>query len=184
MNWNKIIKGCKAGKRKSQAALYEHTSDDMMNICVRYLGNSQDARDVMQDVYLRAFQKIESFDSSKGTIGAWLAKVTVNECLTLLRKRKRINLFEVVKPVLQVATEEDVISDLSAQEIFHEIERMPDGYRVIFNLYVVEGYDHNEIGELLGIAAASSRSQLARAKNFLRKVITQKSNPKSYEKAE
>jgi len=184
MELTQIISGCKQGHRKSQAALYNLTADDMMNICVRYLGNGEDARDVMQSVYLKAFEKIDGFNSSRGTLGAWLSKITVNECLSVLRKRKRLNLFELVKPQVQLTTDEDVISNLSAQEIYDEIELLPDGYKIIFNLYVVEGYDHNEIGGLLGIAASSSRSQLARAKNYLRKAIIQKSNPKSYEKVE
>lgn len=180
---DKIIKGCKKRKRKSQAALYEHTVDDLMNICIRYLGNSQFSKDALQNVYLKAFQKIDTYDTTKGSIGAWLAKITVNECLIIIRKKKRILFLDNIKGESPLTTDEDVVSSLSANEIYEEIKNMPDGYRIIFNLYVVEGYNHTEIGKALGITASSSRSQLTRAKNYLRKAITQKSKLSVYEKA-
>ncbi len=172
MEINKIIQGCKKRIRASQAALYSLSSDDTMNICLRYMGNSDDAKDVLQDVYIRVFSKIESYDQTRGSLVAWLAGITVNECLQNLRKRKRLSALELVKSEIEKETNENVISDLSANEIFEEIQRLPTGYRVIFNLYIIEGYSHNEIAKMMDITPSSSRSQLSRAKQLLKKKIS------------
>lgn len=183
MQLNKIIQGCKRHERASQSALYNLSCDDMMNISLRYMGNPDDAKDVLQDVYLKVFHRIESYDASLGSLGAWMARITVNECLQNLRKRKRLSILKLIKPETETETDEDVISDLSANEIFAEIQNLPAGYRVIFNLYIIEGYSHKEIGKMLDITASSSRSQLTRAKQMLKKKISYNSNHCVYEKA-
>jgi len=184
MHISKIIQGCKSGKRHCQAALYDYSSDDIMNICLRYLGNQADAEDLLQDIYIRTFQKINSYDETKGAIGAWMARIAINQCLQFLRKKKNLVVLNMAAPPDELIATEDVLSDLSAQEIFCKVNNLPDGYRIVFNLFVVEGYKHVEIAEMLNISASSSRSQLARAKHALRKAITKNSNSSCYEKAE
>ncbi len=183
MNLNKIISGCKKQDPQSRAALYNLYADDMMNICCRYIVDKNTAEDVFQDSFLRIFQKIDQFDERKGAIGAWMARITVNQSLMAIRKQKRIDYVEEFSPVLEPITENTVEDSLSAQEILEIVNGLPEGYRVIFNLYVVEGYDHNEISHMLSISASTSRSQLARAKALLRKLFKKSENLRGYEQS-
>lgn len=184
MSLTEIISGCKKQQRAAQSALFELKVDEVMNLCVRYLKNSHDAKDLVQEIFIRVFEKIKTYDPQKGTLGAWMIRIAINECLQFLRKRKRISLLGVVDDNDKIDGEELVLSNLTAKEIFAEVANLPDGYRIIFNLYVVEGFAHKEIAELLQISPSSSRSQLARAKATLRNTITKNSNLNFYEKAE
>lgn len=183
MNLQKIIRGCKRQDPSSRAALYKLYADEMMNICYRYIKDKSRAEDIFQDSFLRIFQKIDQFDERKGAIGAWMARITVNQSLMEIRKQKRIDYVEEFSPVLEPVTENTVEDSISAQEILDMVNGLPEGYRIIFNLYVVEGYDHNEIGDMLNIAASTSRSQLARAKAMLRKLFKKNENLRVYEQS-
>lgn len=181
MDLKKIIRGCKNRDRKSREELYLHTADDVMNICIRYTVDKSSAKDIFQDTYLKIFNAIESYDEKKGAIGGWIARITVNTALSYLKKQSRIDLKDTFLSDIEPITNEDPIADLSAKEIFAQVASLPDGYRVIFNLFVVEGYSHKEIGELLQITPSTSRSQLARAKSLLKKNITSAQNSMIYE---
>ncbi len=178
--WQKVLKGDANAQRK----LYQMTSAEIMNICRRYLSKQEFCQDAFQETYIKVFTKSAHYNSKKGTLSAWMAKVAVNECLQILRKQKKLVLLDVISDVHSPTTDEDVISDLSAEEIYAEVARLADGYRTIFNLYVVEGYNHNEIGEMLGISPVSSRSQLSRAKLILKEAIRKKTKTVSYEAAQ
>ncbi len=183
MDLKNIIKGCKRNDRASREALYRATADDMMNICLRYTTDISKAQDIFQESYLRVFQKIDQFDESRGSIKAWMSRIAVNNALMDYRKNRKVDLFESFTSVLEPVTNDDIIADLSADEIFKKINDLPEGYKLVFNLFVVEGYNHNEIGEMLEISASTSRSQLARAKSLLRKRIKKNENRIAYEQA-
>lgn len=183
MDIKSIIKGCKKNDRKCREALYRLTADDIMNICLRYTNDENKAKDIFQDSYLKVFQKIHQFDENRGSIKAWMSRIAVNNALMDYRKNKKVDLFESFTSVLEPVTNEDIIADLSADEIYSKINELPEGYKLVFNLFVVEGYTHNEIGEMLEIGASTSRSQLARAKSLLRKRIKKKENRIAYEQA-
>ena len=175
--WNDVKKGDRAAQKK----LYEYTCKDLMNVCKRYLPEGVIHLDAIQETYIKVFTKSKSFDLEKGTLGAWMARIAVNECLHILRRQKRLVLLDVIKTDLEPHADEDVVSQLSAEEIYAEVEALPVGYRTVFNLYIVEGYSHKEIGEMLDISPSSSRSQLTRAKCILKKIIKKKTNLISYE---
>ncbi len=166
-----IIKGCIKGDKKSQYALYEMFRRDVMGICMRYSRDRSEAEDMMQEGFIKVYSDLYQYRPI-GPLGGWIRRVVVNSCLRYIRKRKRLvfNEFSGMQTEL-MPTNEDVVSDLGAQDLMKLVQQLPDGYRLVFNLYVVEGYSHQEIAEQLGISVNTSKSQLSRAKANLRKTI-------------
>ena len=165
---SKLIEACKKGEQKAQFELYKLYAKSMYNVAYRILNNSTEAEDVIQESFLKAFQKLGSF-SGGVSFGAWLKKIVVNASLDELRKKKLI--FEDIDNVKHRDFEQ---ADIDNRAQVYEVKKvrdtimcLPDGYRVVLSLYLLEGYDHDEISEILGITASTSRSQLARAKKKL-----------------
>lgn len=165
-----LIEACKKGNKKAQFKLYRLYSHSMFNVCMRILNNSMEAEEVMQDAFLKAFQNIESF---KGEVswGAWLKRIVINQSVDALRKRKIV--FEPYNETLQetVIDSENEWKNYNEDDINaikREIYNLPDGYRTVISLYLLEGYDHDEIAEILNISSSTSRSQYLRAKQKLR----------------
>ena len=180
INIQNIWEGVKKGNRDAQKALYDYSCDDLTNVCKRYLSDAS-FLDAVQETYIKIFTKSKAYDSSKGSLSAWMARIAVNECLHILRKQKKIVFFDVLDYEVEDKQEEEFIADITAEEIYNEVEKLPIGYRTVFNLFVVEGYTHKEIGEILKLSPSSSRSQLARAKSLLVKNFKKKTNLRSYE---
>ena len=139
---------------------------------MRYNKNRQDALDVLQNALIKVFTKIDQFDQNKGSFKSWSAQVVVNENLMYLRK---LNINYKIDPIdaeLQVADQQESALDiLSAEELTKMIQKLPDGYRAVFNMYVIEGYQHKEIAELLQISVGTSKSQLFKAKRLLQEKL-------------
>lgn len=161
-----------ANDKKAQYRLYELYSRAMYNICFRMLGNESDAEDVLQNAFIDVFTKLHHF-RFESAIGAWIKRIVVNNCINFLKKRKLEMVpledrdVSIAEPELQKTTD----PLLNVDTIKQAIPLLPEGYRVIFNLYLLEGYDHVEISEILGISVSTSKSQLNRAKAKLRKII-------------
>jgi RNA polymerase sigma-70 factor (ECF subfamily) len=165
-----VIDRCKAGKREAQFQLYKLYYKSMFNTSLRMVGNEAEAEDIMQESFLKAFKKIDTYEG-KVSFGAWLKKIVVNRSLDYLKKRK-VN-FEEIDEKLMDEAETPVLEtrELNLQKLKDAIFQLPEGYRVVLSLYLLEGYDHDEISEILGISNSSSRSQLLRAKLKLRKLL-------------
>ncbi len=142
----------------------------MYNICLRMLRNELDAEDVLQTSFMDVFAKLHTFRYD-ASIGSWIKRIVVNNCINFLKK-KRLDLAEL-KDSHQPIDEgrEEVDLPYNIQEIQEAIYQLPDGYRVVFNLYLMEGYDHQEIGEILGVSETTSKSQYSRAKKKLRSLL-------------
>lgn len=141
-------------------------------MCLRYGGNSTNAQDILQNGLIRVFTALKQFDDKKGNFLVWSNKIMVNEALRFLQKQKRINFFESVdESHLQIGAENNIHSILSAKELVQLIQQLPDGYRTVFNLYTIEGYNHKEISQKLNISEGTSKSQLSKAKKVLRQWI-------------
>lgn len=169
----KLIKGCKKGDRKAQFELYKQYSKAMYNASFRILKDSAEAEDAMQDSFLKAFQNIDSY-SGTVSFGAWLKKIVINTSLDLLRKRKIE--FEDIEDVNLKVIDDDVAGEdeelgLKVEKVKKAMLLLPDGYRVVLSLYLLEGYDHDEIAEIIGVSASTSRSQLARARKKLLELL-------------
>jgi len=140
----------------------------MYNLAYRILNNREDAEDVLQETFVDCFRNIDSF-RFESTFGAWLKKILINKCINHIKKKK-IDLTLCENMPLDVAEEEeDTVYDTG--RIFKGIEMLPDGYRIILTLYLLEGYDHTEISQILGITESTSKSQYSRAKEKLRTLL-------------
>jgi len=167
--YQEAIEGCRRGDRKAQFELYKQYYKPMYNVCLRMVGNAVEAEDVMQEAFLNAFTKIETYEG-KVSFGAWLKKIVINRSLDQLKKRKVK--FEELNE--KIPDEEPVpleISEIQMEQLKKAIQQLPDGYRVVLSLHLLEGYDHEEIAQILGISNGSSRSQYLRAKLKLRQML-------------
>lgn len=165
-----LLDGCKFGDQKAQFQIYKLYYKAMYNTSLRIVNDTMEAEDIMQESFLSAFEKIETY-SGTVSFGAWLKKIVINRSLDALGKRKAV--FEDIESHagLRDESSDDMVKyeelDVKVEEVKEAIERLPDGYRVILSLYLLEGYDHDEIAEILTISSSTSRSQLSRAKQKL-----------------
>ena len=167
-----IIEGCKAGSRKAQYQLYELYSKAMYNICLRMLTNPIDAEDMLQNSFMDVFTKLHYF-RYESSIGAWIKRIVINNCINFLKK-KRLKIEEIGERDIPYEEKELSWEDagLTINKVNTAIKQLPDGYRVVLSLYLLEGYDHQEIGEILGISSSTSKSQYSRAKKKLRDIMS------------
>ena len=163
-----LIEDCRKGNSKAQSKLYHQYARAMYNLAYRILNNREDAEDILQETFVDCFRNLDSF-RFESTFGAWLKKILINKCINHI-KRKKIDL-ELCEnlPVDVAEEEEDAVYDTG--KIFKGIEILPDGYRIILTLYLLEGYDHTEISQILGITESTSKSQYSRAKEKLRTLL-------------
>jgi len=173
MNIQQTIQGCKSNDRKAQNALYHLLADKLMNICYRYSNDISEAKDVLQNTFIKIFTKIEQYDEAKGEITGWCARIAVNEALMSKRRRSKYLFVDdaEMKVVHDSTAEPEVFQEIGKSEIMKLINNLPEGYRIIFNLNIVEGYNHKEIAELLDISEGTSRSQLLRARKAIQKQL-------------
>jgi len=163
-----IIHGCQQGKATSQRALVEKYSGILYTVCLRYMKEEMAAQDILQDSFVKIFRAINTFDPKKGSLEGWMRKITVNTALKQLDKRKLKFSSLSIEALNFTSREHSIVDQLEANDLVSVIRSLPDGYRQVFNLSVIEGYSHREIGKILGIEEVSSRSNLSRAKQILR----------------
>jgi RNA polymerase sigma-70 factor (ECF subfamily) len=167
---NELLEGCKAGNRKMQEALYRQTASKMLVVCMRYAKDRMEAEDVLQMGYIKVFQKVNEYRGD-GAFEGWIRKVMVNTAIESYRKNLRsLNVVPIEDAYDQPSTGFD-FSRLGMQELLKLIQKLADGYRMVFNMYVIEGYSHKEIAETLGISEGASKSQLSRARAILKEEI-------------
>lgn len=166
----KIVSGCIEGDAAVQKLLFEKYSGRLFSVCRRYCRDDLEAEDVLQEGFVLIFNKIDTF-SFRGSLFNWMRTIMVNVALRKIQKKSRrdtiYNFEEAPEPVYN----EDFIANLSADEIIQHVQRLPEGYRNVFNLYVIEGYKHHEIAEMLDIGESTSRSQLTKARKMLQKSL-------------
>ncbi len=166
-----LIKGCKEKNANAQKHLYDRFAKKMMGVCLRYSDCEEEAQDLLQDGFIKVFERIESYAGS-GSLEGWIKKVMVNTALDNFRKKKHERFqVELESEMNLIAVHEEAHDQLSAKELLKIIQKLPAGYRTVFNLYVIEGYSHKEIGEMLGITESTSKSQFSRARLQLQKTI-------------
>jgi len=146
----------------------------MKGICLRYASDVQEAEDILQDSFIKAFNKLETY-SGKGALGGWLRRITVNTALEYYRKNKIKYADPDIndKEIQLLKVDDHIIENLELEDLVKKIQQLPAGYRNVFNLYAIEGYTHKEIGELLGINTGTSKSQFSKARFLLQKLINQ-----------
>jgi len=165
-----LIDGCKNGDQKAQFQIYKLYYKAMFNTSLRIVSDTMEAEDVMQEAFLSAFEKIDTY-SGNVSFGAWLKKIVINRSLDVVSRKKAI--FEDIDTHYELMEElgntSDEVNGLHEKmnDVKSAINKLPDGYRIILSLYLLEGYDHDEIADILSISSSTSRSQLSRAKQKL-----------------
>lgn len=160
---------------KECKAIYEKLAPKMMSLCLRYMGDREDAKDVLQDGFVTLFSKIDSY-SGEGSFEGWARRIFVNTALMALRKNDALKMSDSLESATHLqGGEMSQMQSISYRELLAMIAELPSGYRTIFNMYVVEGYSHKEIAAALGISEATSRSQLMRARTMLQDKIRERS---------
>lgn len=167
---DEIITGCLNGGRKYQKMLYERFYGSMMVVCMRYTYDREEARDVLHEAFMKVYRNLHKFEQGTN-LGAWIRRIMINTAIDHYRKQaKRPNLVEINHAVHEIDMH-DVVADLGAQEILAMVQKLSPAYRMVFNLYVIEGYSHKEVGKMLGISEGTSKSNLAKARAKLQRMI-------------
>ncbi|MFP4288933.1 MAG: RNA polymerase sigma factor [Bacteroidales bacterium] len=166
-----IVKGCIKGNRAMQGKLYKMFAPQLYALCLRYTGNDFDAQDVMQEGFVKIFNSLKDFQW-KGSLEGWMKKIFIHVALDRFRRKVHILSVDEIPETNNFSDKESsAIDDMSAKEILHIVQELPDQYRMVFNLYVLEGYSHHDISQILDIGVSTSRSNLVRAKNILKEKI-------------
>lgn len=172
MDEERLIAGCRRGESWARKVLYEQYAPAMMSLCLRYVNDRETARDLVQDGFLKVFDKIDTF-AGRGAFGGWIRRIFVTTALEYLRvsERERQALdVEECSEVLE-APDASVLDRLAAEELLACVASLPAGYRTVFNLHAIEGYSHGEIARMLSIEEVTSRTQFARARAALQKKV-------------
>lgn len=165
-----LIKGCLRGDAAMQRALYDRFASEMYGVCLRYAGNTNDADDILQEGFIKVYNNLHRF-RSEGSFEGWIRRIFINTCIEQFRRKvKSYNISEAHENTTE-DSDLSALDVLNAKDLVKLINELAPGYKTVFNLFVVEGYSHKEIGEMLGISEGTSKSQLARAKSTLKGII-------------
>ncbi|GGK24751.1 ECF RNA polymerase sigma factor SigW [Yeosuana aromativorans] len=178
-----IIEQCKQNNRKAQLQLYNQYCDGMYIVAKRFLKDAHDAEDVVQEAFIKAFTKLHQY-KAEVTFGAWLKRIVVNKSVDFLKSKKQrlVDLEEVHLKVIDTDDDDKWLVDdaVTIDDVKKAIEKLPDKYQYVLMLYLIEGYDHQEISEILNISEIASRTQLSRGKVKLQELLTLKKNGTRY----
>ncbi len=164
-----LIKGCIEGDRRIQKELYDRFSPKMYAVCLRYMGNADDAQDILQEGFIKVYKNLERF-RGEGSFEGWIRRIFVNTAIEQIRKKKMdVSLTEKEETIEYKSV--SATDNINEKDLLKIVSELSPGYRSVFNMYVVEGFSHKEIGELLGISEGTSKSQLARARMILQERI-------------
>ncbi|MDD7887223.1 RNA polymerase sigma factor [Flavivirga sp. 57AJ16] len=168
MSLSQLIENCKIDDTKAQGELYKLFSSKLFSVCLKYSRNRAEAEDNLQDAFLTIFKKIEQY-KNKGSFEGWLKRITIN---TVLQRYRNEKVFDIINENIIEDVELEVDDDtVSIDYLLQIIQELPDRYRLVFNLYVLDGYSHKDIADMLGINVGTSKSNLARARQSLKETI-------------
>jgi RNA polymerase sigma-70 factor (ECF subfamily) len=166
-NEKDLVKGCQKGDRRSQEILYRQFAPKMYGVCLSYAGNRPLAQDMLQEAYIKVFRSIDTF-KGEGSLEGWIRRIVVHTAIDHIRQQQGLEKVLRDESITQPRyVENDALPNLQLNEVLNFVERLPEGARVIFNLFAVEGYTHKEIAHQLHITEGTSKSQYNRARNLL-----------------
>lgn len=168
-----IIQGCVRGKRSDQEKLYRLFSGKMFGVCLRYCHNQEEAKDILQDGFLKVFDKIKQF-GQRGSFEGWVRRIMVNTALERYRRQNLTLVMEKLPEIIEEEHDDEPKEKLSMNELLDHVQRLPERYRMVFNLYVFEEMTHKEVAEMMGITEGTSKSDLSRARTILQNAINSK----------
>ena len=169
-DFEQIISDCIAGSRKAQAKLYQQFAPKMFGVCLRYAKDATEAEDNLQEGFIKVFTNLKSF-RNEGSFEGWIRRIMINVSLEKIRKQHLLYPVEDVSIYDSVNFSDDVIAKIAADDLMKLIQELPPRYRLVFNLYVIEGMSHQEIAEEMSITQGTSKSNLARAREILKKKV-------------
>ncbi|MEJ6505830.1 MAG: RNA polymerase sigma factor [Crocinitomicaceae bacterium] len=174
-----IVEGCLNNNRRSQETLFQMFYGKMLSVCMRYISDRDTAQEVLQEGFIKVFDKLEGFDF-KGSFEGWVRRIIVNTAIDSIRKAKRApilkdddNDFKMEASNKIEETEKVELIELKAEIALEAVQKLSPGYRTVFNLFVIEEYSHKEIAEILGISEGTSKSNLSKAKKNLKHILTE-----------
>jgi RNA polymerase sigma factor (sigma-70 family) len=166
-----IISGCKRNDRRAQELLYRNFYRAMMTICVRYTKNEADALDVLNTGFYKVYRNIDKYDAKKATLYTWIRTIVINSCLNFIKARETRSAWNELDQAASVHLSPDVFGKMSSEEILRLVRQLPPATQAVFNLYVMEGFTHKEIGQLLSISDGTSKWHLSEARRILQHLI-------------
>jgi RNA polymerase sigma factor (sigma-70 family) len=177
-----ILNGCREGKRSAQKQLYDRYVSLMLGICLRYSRSREEAEDIVQEGFLKIFQNINTF-RKQGSLEGWIKRIMINHALNHYKKNRRIPFTEDVEEINETEIfkfnhEEEPLDPVEPNVLLAMVQSLPEGYRLVFNLYVFEGYSHREIAEALNFSENTSKTQLMKARRNLQKQLSEYSGMK------
>lgn len=165
-----VLKACIAGRRASQELLYHHFAPRMFGICLRYAHDYPTAEDLLQEGFIKVFNKLDMY-RYEGSFEGWMKRIFINTSIEHYRKASNRKFFVELDNAEDLSLNNSAFDDLVASDLMKVVQKLPNGYRTVFNLYAIEGYNHKEISKMLGISEGTSKSQLARARATLKSKI-------------
>lgn len=166
-----LISACKKGDAAAQQLLYRRYSPMLFGLCLRYASTKEEAEDFLQEGFIKIYTNLYKYRPI-GSFKGWMTRLVINIALEQLRKKKRKASHTSLEYAANIVSDRiNVFDEFGQQAVLKMVQQLPDGYRAVFNMYVIEGYSHAEIAEMLGVSESTSKSQLSRAKSFLRKLI-------------
>jgi RNA polymerase sigma factor (sigma-70 family) len=170
---NKLVKRCKANDHSAFEILYKKYYRVLLGVSIRYSGNRSEAEDILQDAFIKIFHNIGSY-SGKGSFEGWLKRIVQNTAINSLRNRMKFDLYADIDEKAEETVDENfasVFQNMDVHECIELLNKIPEGYRVVLNLFYIDGYTHKEISGILNISTGTSKSQLYKAKNYLKNII-------------
>lgn len=165
-----LIKDCQLGKRKAQEMLYQLFATKMLGVCMRYATDKMEAEDMLQNGFIKVFNKLDDY-RGEGNFEGWVRRIMVHSSIEYYRKHHKMMQLVEMDLGKEQSANAVAASSLEAKDLLAMIQTLPPGYKVVFNLYAIEGYSHKEIGEMLNISEGASKSQLSRARTILKEII-------------
>jgi RNA polymerase sigma factor (sigma-70 family) len=166
-----IINGCKNGDRKAQEQLYKNYYRAMISLCLRYTKNEDDAVEVLNTGFLKVFNNIQRYGPEQASLYTWIRTIVINSCLDFIKAKQRLEQHQQLDEALDVHIPAETVTRMTAAELLQLVRQLPPATQAVFNLYVIEGYSHKEIGELLKISEGTSKWHLSEARKSLQQMI-------------
>lgn len=168
---DELIARCKAGERKAQELLYKQFASKMLGVCMRYATDKMEAEDMLQNGFIKMFKKLDDYRGD-GSFEGWLRRIMVHSSIEYYRKHhKMVQVMDVTELSNEPSVNPTAMATMSAQDLMGLINQLSPGYKMVFNLYAIEGYSHREIADIVGITEGASKSQLSRARTILKDLV-------------